>query len=82
MRRRCQADQILLERARKHYEAWLDADLALATSKSYTIDGRTLTRANAAEIQQKIAFWRNELCRLESGRSSVNRIQRVMPRDL
>lgn len=69
-----------LEQARQHLQAWLNADLALATMKEYrTAGGRTLTRANAAEITERIRFWRQEVKRLQGGRSS--RFRRVIPYD-
>jgi uncharacterized small protein (DUF1192 family) len=71
-----------LDEVKQKLDDWLAAESALATSKSYTIDGRTLTRANMTEIKDRIAFWRNEAERLMCGRKSVNRIMRVIPRDL
>lgn len=71
-----------LDEVKQKLADWLAAESALATSKSYTIDGRTLTRANMQEIASRIAFWRNEAERLSCGRKSVNRVMRVIPRDL
>jgi hypothetical protein len=61
---------------------WLDAEEAVATSQSYTIAGRSLTRANLAEIGKRIAYYRAEVAALESGRGAGMRVQRVMPRDV
>lgn len=41
----------------QHLSAWLAASLAIAESQSYSINGRTLTRANAAEVQNQINYW-------------------------
>lgn len=70
-----------LEEAKTHLKAWLDADIAVSTSQEYRMDGRTLTRANAAEIEQRINFWRREVERLENGGSNM-RVYRAIPRDL
>ena len=45
--------------AKEHLQAWLEADLALATGKEYTIGNRRLTRANVQEVKDRINFWRN-----------------------
>ncbi|WNA15494.1 hypothetical protein [Acinetobacter phage HFM1] len=71
-----------LDEVKQKLENWLAAEDALATSKSYTIDGRTLTRANMQEIASRIAYWKNEAERLSCGRKSVNRVMRFVPRDL
>ena len=41
-----------LYEAKEHLQAWLDADLALATGKEYTIGNRRLTRANVQEVKR------------------------------
>ena len=50
-----------VEECRKHLQEWLNADYALATGKSYQIGTQNLTRANAAEVKERIAYWRREL---------------------
>ena len=71
-----------LEVARTHLQAYLDADLALATGKSYRIGSRNLTRLDAAEVKERINFWSNEVERLEAGRKKGMRAFRAVPRDL
>jgi len=60
-----------LEQAQEKLATWMAADDALASAQSYEIDlggnRRRLTRADAAEIQDKIKFWRKEVERLSSG---------------
>jgi len=46
---------------------WLAADTAVASGQSYTISGRTLTRANAKEIRENIEFWDRKVQRLSRG---------------
>lgn len=43
--------------AQTHLDAWLAADLAVAKGKSYSIQGRSLTRVDAMEIRGQIAYW-------------------------
>ena len=56
-----------LEEARESLKRWLDADAAVATGQEYTIGERSLTRADAATIAQRIKFWKNEVETLEKG---------------
>jgi len=67
------------EFVQKKLNMWLEAEDALATSKSYSFEGRTLTRADRKDIESRIAFWTNELDKIESGRTSANRIYQVIP---
>lgn len=67
-----------LEQARAHLQAWLDADIALATSKEYRIGSRMLTRADTIEIKERIRFWSREVSRLQG---KLRRCRRVVPLD-
>ena len=46
-----------VEECRKHLQSWLDADFALATGKSYQMGTQNLTRANAAEVRERIELY-------------------------
>lgn len=71
-----------LEEARKHFEAWKKADLAVAQGQSYQIGTRSLTRANVQEIQKQILYWGRQVEQLENGgRSRSPRMKRVIPID-
>jgi len=71
-----------LEEAKKHLQSWLEADYAVATGKRYRIGEKELTRAEVAEIRERITFWSREIQKLELGIRSNNRVIRVVPRDL
>ncbi|WP_100406663.1 DUF6148 family protein [Bacillus solitudinis] len=71
---------INLERAHKHLEAWLEAELAVSTGQSYSIGTRSLTRANISEIRKQVTYWRSEISRLQ-GRGR-RKVMRAMPLDL
>lgn len=71
-----------LDQVKEKYYQWEQASIAVSTSKSYTIDGRTLTRENLDEIRKMMAYWENEADRIINGRKSVNRVMRFVPRDL
>lgn len=63
--------------AQDHLTAWLQADLAVATGQSYTIGGRTLTRADAKEIRTNILFWSQTVNRLSRQGLYVRRIELI-----
>ena len=71
-----------LEQARTHLQAFLEAEIAVATGQSYRIGSRSLTRADLSGIKERIHFWSNEVERLESGRPKGIRQMRVVIRDL
>ena len=61
---------ITLAEARENRSAWLAASLALAKSQAYTIHGRSLTRANAAEVREMVNYWSRIVSNLERGSGS------------
>lgn len=50
---------ITLTVIQQHLSAWLAASLAVSEGQNYAINGRSLTRANAAEIRQQINYWQS-----------------------
>ena len=75
---------ITLETAKKHLEMWLEAESEGAINQSYTIGGKSFTRANLGEIRKQIEYWSNKVQALENiaKRKGRNRVYRVVPRDL
>lgn len=75
---------ITLETAKKHLDLWLTAESEIATSQSYTIGTRSLTRANLKEVREQIKYWQNKVTELENlaARKGRNRVYRAVPRDL
>lgn len=43
--------------AQTHLDAWLAADLAVATGQAYSIAGRSLTRVDTPTIRAQIKYW-------------------------
>lgn len=72
-----------LEVAKKHLNAWLEAEIVVSTGQSYQIGSRQLQRANLGQIKEQIKFWQNEVEKLErkSKRRGINRVIGVIPRD-
>ena len=75
---------IELEQAKKHLNMWLEAESEVAVNQSYTIGGKSFTRANLGEIRKQIEFWNNKVQQLENlaKKKGRNRVFRVVPRDL
>lgn len=75
---------ITLETAKKHLDAWLEAEMTVTTGQSYTIGSRTLTRANLTEIRNAIDYWNGKVSQMENVERTGgrNRVRRVVPRDL
>ena len=72
---------ITLEIAKEHFDAWLEAELAVSTGQSYQIGSRRLQRADLKEIRQQIAFWQRKIYDLD-GSNRNRRVTRIVPRDL
>jgi len=71
-----------IEVCKQRLQIWLDAEAAIATGQSYTIDNRRLDRANLSQVQQQIRFWQRELAKAESAGKGRRRVTRIVPRDL
>lgn len=71
---------ITIEEARENLTMWLDAERAISTSQSYKIGTRSLSRADLSMVASRIAFWRNEIEKLENGQRGL-RVVRAIPRD-
>lgn len=73
-----------LEIAKKHLNAWLEAELAVTTGQSYKIGSRQLDRANLYQIREEIKYWKNEVEKIEliQRKKGKVRVMRAVPRDL
>lgn len=69
-----------LQTAQTHLQAWLEAELAVATSQSYRMGTKYLQRADLKHIHNQIKFWRNEVLKLQTG-SKGRRVRQVIPWD-
>lgn len=75
---------ITLETAKRHLDMWLEAETQVAINQSYTIGGKSFTRANLGEIRKQIEYWSNKVAELQNlaKKRGRNRVYRVVPRDL
>lgn len=65
---------ITLEQAQAHLNAWLEADLALATAQEYQFatpsGSRTIKRADISEVRRNIGYWASVVKRLQNPQPS------------
>mgnify|MGYP003631148399 CR=1 FL=1 len=66
---------ITLAQAEAQLSAWLEASTSVASNQSYSINGRSLTRADAGEIRDQIDFWQNWVTKLDSASRGVRRVR-------
>lgn len=52
---------LTLTQAQTALDAWIAADLAVAKGQSYSMNGRSLTLANAKEIREQIHYWQRRV---------------------
>lgn len=71
-----------LAEAQQLRAAYLAAQLAIASSKSYTIGSRILTRADEAFVARKFAEYDQLVDALTKGTSGGIPVFRVIPRDV
>lgn len=58
---------ITLAQAKAKLATWLEAEDAVATGQSYSIDGRTLSRTDADTIDRMVEKWDRRVKRLSRG---------------
>lgn len=68
-----------LAQAQAQLDLWMAADAAVATSQSYSIAGRSLSRADAGEITNKIQFWNGQVALLSANAAGRRRTRYVVP---
>jgi hypothetical protein len=69
---------VTLAVAQAQLELWLAADAAVASGQSYSIKDRSLSRADAAEITNKIEYWNGWVQRLSRAASGRGRTRYVV----
>ena len=58
---------ITLAQAEAKLATWMAAEDKVAAGQSYSISGRSLTRANLSDIREAIKFWEVRVQRLSRG---------------
>ena len=68
-----------LKKAKEMLAAWELAELKVTSGEEYEIEGRKLKMVNMSHIVNAQAKWRQEIKRLESGRTGGARIAQIVP---
>lgn len=68
---------ITLAQAEAKLQLWMDAEDKVASGQSYTINNRSLTRADLTSIRDTIDYWERKVQRL--GRGGM-RVQLAVPK--
>ena len=73
-----------VEHCNERLNLWFDAEAAIASGQSYTIDNRRLERANLSQVREQIKFWQSELVKAKAAANGKGRRRtvRIVPRDL
>jgi hypothetical protein len=66
---------ITLAQAQTRLDAWLEADAAVARNQSYSINNRTLTRADAEQIRTNIDYWQSKVNELTASAGGGRRVR-------
>lgn len=70
---------ITLEQAQERLQDYLDAEAKVLTNQSYSLQGRSLTRANLGEIREGIKVWDERCKQLENRSRGRGRVVVVRP---
>lgn len=64
-------------------DSWLEAEKHVQAGQSYSIDGKTVTRANLSEIRNAIKYWEAKVTQLKrkSKGKGRTRVSQVIPMD-
>ena len=62
---------ITLAQAEAQLATWLAASTAVASGQAYSIAGRSLSRANAGDIERMIKFWDAQVKELTRGGRAI-----------
>ncbi|MFT2213089.1 DUF6148 family protein [Rhizobium giardinii] len=66
---------ITLEQAQAQLDLWLAASAAVAKKQSYSIAGRSLTLADAADILRQVTYWNSMVQTLSAASNRRGRIR-------
>jgi len=64
-------------------DGWLEAEKAVMAGQSYSIDGKTVTKANLSDIRNSVKHWESQisLLRRKAKGKGRARLTNVVPMD-
>lgn len=66
---------ITLAQAEAQLAAWLEASIAVSKGQSYSVGGRSVTRADLPAISAQIDKWERKVQQLQGGSSGGSRVR-------
>lgn len=72
---------ISLAQAQARLDAWVEADAAVSRNQSYSINNRTMTRTDAAEIRTNIDYWQGKVNELTASAGGGRRVRYIQAAD-
>ena len=66
---------ITLAQAEAQLAAWLEASIAVSKGQSYSVAGRSVTRADLSAISAQIDKWERRVQQLQGGSSGGGRVR-------
>lgn len=73
------SDPITKELAEEMFGEYFAASKAVSKGQQYTIDGRSLTRANLTEINKQLQYWRGQVMRFCSSGHGGIQVRSAIP---
>ncbi len=70
-----------LEKTKQRLSDYYEAEIAILSSQSYSISGKTLTRANLKEVQEMIKILEGQVSGLENKKGN-RKTRRIIPTDI
>lgn len=67
------------EFAKDRLALYLEAEAKVLSGQSYTVGGRSLTRAQLSEIRDGISYWRGQVSRLDATGQTGPTVRRIIP---
>lgn len=70
---------VTVEFAKERLALYMEAEAKVLSGQSYTIGGRSLTRAQLSEIRSGITYWTGLVDRLETTGHTGPTVRRIVP---
>jgi hypothetical protein len=72
---------LTLAQAQARLNDWLEADAAVARNQAYSINNRSMTRADAEQIRENIDYWQAKVNELTASTGGGRRVRYGMAAD-
>ncbi len=70
-----------LERLEERLQTYYNAEASILSSQSYSINGKSLTRANLSEVRATIEKLEQKIKQIKNRQKGVSKMKRIVPLD-